>query len=126
MNKSVCKFPLIITASITLLSACSSVSSDSNNPAVRVNITPKAQQALQQTLEANLHAKNIGIAKNALTQSNTLIIERENLQSMDFSKPFIFKLYKQGQQCILQNQQTKQRMPLTNTQCKIIVTNALY
>jgi len=120
MHKNIFKLSLILTVSITVFSACSSVSNDSSTPAVRINVTTKAQQALQNALEANLHIKNIGIAKTALTQSNTLFIEPKKLQSMDFSKPFIFKLYKQGQQCILQNQQTKQRTPLTDTQCKVI------
>ena len=103
---------------LTLLSACSgSRTTMTDSPAVRVNITNKAQNELRQTVASSLHQADIRILKSALTQSSTLMIQREILLGMDFSKPFIFNLVKKNKQCFLINAQTKKRYLLAETQC---------
>lgn len=91
-----------------------------NAPALRVNITTAAQKELQKTISNSLNLSSIGISPSALTQKNTVVIEKIKLLGFDLGTPTIFKLLKHKGQCILVNQNTKQRYHLAKTQCRVI------
>jgi len=112
---------LVVTSGVV---ACQTVATAYDKPARITAPTDASRAALQQTVNAALHA-NVTLAEDALTASSLLIVEQAIPRSMDGSHaqgrtmemPYQFRLVINGDDCILIDQRDESRHVLQDTSC---------
>ena len=115
---------LLMAACAVAVVGCKNVAPDAGQAAVIVNPTDASRAALKQTVDAAL-GTDVALADDALTQSSSLIIERNMPQSIEGSPaqgrnmdmPIRFYLVTDGTSCILVDQRDDSRHILADTKC---------
>lgn len=111
---------------LTLATAgCQTMADANDKAAVIVNPDDASRAALQSTVDGILNTV-VTIAPDALTESSTLIIERNpprtmqdpNPQGRNMDTPIQFRLVKNGADCILIDTRDDSRHLLENTSCQ--------
>jgi hypothetical protein len=105
--------------------ACKNVAPDGGVPAVIVEPDEASRAALQGAVNAALDM-DVMLARDALTDSSVLYIERRMRQSLDgtplqgrnLDTPLEFRLLMHGASCILIDQRDGSRHILADTRCK--------
>jgi hypothetical protein len=105
--------------------ACRTVPSRRDVPAVIVNPTPQSRAALAAAVSEALNGAKVTLADDALTRTDSLIIEREQprdptgrpLDGRERGMPEHFQLVKSGDQCVLVHRRTERRFPLAGIAC---------
>jgi hypothetical protein len=97
----------------------------SNPPAIIVNPSDASRMELARVLRAALHGAPVTLADDALTTSNTLVIEHANprdasgrpLNGRSLDRPERFELFARKSRCILVQSRTGRRWTLRYTAC---------
>lgn len=88
--------------------------------------SPEAQAELLRAVNTALHTSGVTLADDALTTTDSLIIERvpardasgQRLSGRDFDRPQHFLLVKADRECVLVHQESGQRFPLKDVDCE--------
>jgi hypothetical protein len=105
---------------------CAPVWPDSHDPpAIIVNPSDASRMELARVIRQALHGAPVTLADDALTTSNTLIIESANprdpsgrpLNGRRLDRPEIFELNKHKSRCMLVESRTGRRWTLRHTEC---------
>ena len=115
-----------------LLSACASGPSDV--PAIVVSPSTESQADLQRVVSTALSRENVLMARDALTETDLLIIERKPhrsnsgqlLDDRSMAFPDHFRLILVDNRCMLLHVQTERRWLLENTRCRPLNEGADY
>lgn len=110
---------------VVTLAGCQTMADADDKAAIIVDPDDASRAALQSTLDGILNTV-VTIAPDALTQSSTLVIERNpprslqnpNPQGRNMDTPMQFRLVKNGRDCILIDERDKSRHLLENTTCE--------
>jgi hypothetical protein len=117
-----------VTVATFVLGACQVLPVQADVPAKLVNTTAQARAQLATAVAQMLGVPSVALADNALTDTNTLIIEKtrprdasgQQISGRDFGKPEIFKLVKRGDICVLIHERTASRITLNEASCTVI------
>jgi hypothetical protein len=98
-------------------------------PAIIVNPTDASRMELARVVRKALHGVPVTLADDALTTSNTLVIEHANprdasgrpLNGRSLDRPERFELFAHNSHCVLVQSRTGRRWILRHTEC--VVTN---
>lgn len=115
----------LMGAMMLMATGCRTVAAHREVPAVIVNPTAESKAALAKAVSDALHGTPVKLADDALTKTDSLIIEREHaldpqghpLDGRERGRPEHFHLVKLGDQCILIHQRTEQRFALAGVTC---------
>lgn len=118
MNKLI---PAVVSV---VLAACAASSETYDQPARIVNPDAASRAGLQSALIEALGVP-VTVSDTALTDSSLLVIENQPPPTMEnpvpigraTELPFQFRLVRNGENCILVNQQDRKRYVLQNTTC---------
>ena len=110
---------------VVALIACRTIPAPREAPAVITDPTPESRAALAKAVSAALNGAHVKLADDALTKTDTLIIERDQprdpsgvpMDGRERGMPEQFRLVKAGAQCSLVHQRTDKRYPLTGVTC---------
>lgn len=110
---------------VVTLAGCQTMADADDKAAIIVDPDDASRAALQSTIDGILNTV-VTIAPDALTQSSTLVIERNpprslqnpNPQGRNMDTPMQFRLVKNGRDCILIDERDKSRHLLENTTCE--------
>jgi hypothetical protein len=99
-----------------------------DQPAVIVNPSGASRRELARIVREALHGVPATLADDALTTSNTLIIEHANprdssgrpLNGRSFDRPERFELFTHRSRCMLVQTQTGRRWTLRHTACAVV------
>lgn len=108
-----------------LLTACQSIGSQNDRPAVYISHTDESFAELQTTVNTAIGTE-VGLASDALTGSSTLTIERVQRGTMQnrlpqgriIEMPFQFRLMSGSGGCYLVDRSTDNRYPLQAASCR--------
>jgi hypothetical protein len=101
---------------------------ESDTPAVIVNPSAASRMELARVVREALHGVPVTLADDALTTSNTLVIEHANprdpsghpLNGRNLDRPERFELFSRGSRCVLLQPRTGRRWTLRHTECALI------
>jgi hypothetical protein len=113
------------SAVVVALVACRTIPAPREVPAVITDPTPESRVVLAKAVSAALNGARVRLADDALTKTDTLIIERDQppdpsgvpMDGRQRGIPEQFRLVKVGAQCSLVHQRTNKRYPLTGVTC---------
>jgi hypothetical protein len=116
------------SAVVVALVACRTIPATREAPAVITDPTPESRAALAKAVSAALNGAHVKLADDALTKTDTLIIEHEQPRDptgappdgRQRGMPEQFRLVKAGAQCSLVHQRTDKRYPLTGVTCSLL------
>ncbi len=117
MQEKVIALAIITVLSMSVYGCSSKTMSNNDVPAVRVNITDVGQRELQQAISSSLHLPNVKASTLAFTKKHTLLVEKEILEGFDMDIPTVFRLFKNGTDCVLENKKTQKQIILESTNC---------
>jgi hypothetical protein len=103
---------------IAMLSACNALPESPAVPAVIVDADDNSRAQLQQAVAKMLNNATVMLANDALTRNSLLIIERKQLLGREISEPEQFRLWLDGNLCLLEHQGTGEQQPLLGTRCR--------
>ena len=126
INKSL-KAAGLSLAALMLLIACKTLITDKTVAAVITNPSTETKAELVATLALIFNGRQIKLADDALTNTDTLIITRKIQRSLEhdpvmgrsFDNPYRFNLVKIGKKCFLIDQQKDKHYPLNKIKCVI-------
>jgi hypothetical protein len=104
------------------------VTNPSESPAVIVNPSDSSRTELARIVREAMHGAPVTLADDALTASNTLVIEHANprdasglpLDGRSLYRPERFELFAHGSRCVLVQSRTGRRWTLRHTGCVAI------
>lgn len=107
------------------LMGCQTFGGNSDVPALIIQPDEASRSALRSTLSEIFGGRDITLADDALTRTSMLVLEPTLRQKLDrrqslgrvVTKPFIFRLVKHGDLCILVDLRDDKAYPLTDTRC---------
>jgi hypothetical protein len=108
----------LFCASIAILSACNALPESPAVPAVIVDADDNSRAELQQAVANMLNNSAVILANDALTTNSLLIIERKQLLGREISEPEQFRLWLDGNICLLEHQGTGEQQSLLGTRCR--------
>lgn len=116
---------IIVILVILIISACRTPEEEMASPALLSNPGPEARQELEQTISTALDGARITISEDAFTVSSVLVIERGMRRSInrspelgrDLGQPYRFQLIIADSQCMLVDEQSGERWPLSKVEC---------
>jgi hypothetical protein len=99
----------------------------SDPPAIIVNPSEASRMELARVVREALHGAPVTLADDALTTSNTLVIEHANprdasgrpLNGRSLDRPERFELFTRKSRCVLVQSRTGRRWTLRHTECVI-------
>lgn len=114
-----------VVIAVACLSACKTVSAESDAPAVLTMSTDASRAELSNVVRQALHQTNVTLADDALTQESELIVgpvqprdaQGRYLNGRDLAKPKHFRLVLNGSKCMLVHVETKERWALHEAKC---------
>ena len=117
-----------ILISLLSLAGCKSLAEQSMVDALITHSSEESVTELHSIVTEALNVKKILLARDALTQSSRLIINRKNHRSLQQGvvmgrseeMPEIFKLKLKGKKCILLHPASNRSWPLLKSQCKAV------
>lgn len=115
-----------VVGGVFLLSACVSSQAQPDAPAVITQPSAASRAELLTAVTSALNVANVTLADDALTKTSTLTIERTRLRDAsgrqlsgrDLDKPEVFRLVKNGANCVLIHQGSGKRFELAKTVCE--------
>ena len=116
---------LVLCIAALILAACATNSESYDQPARIVDPDPASRAGLQAALVEALGVP-VTVSDMALTESSLLVIENQPPATMEnpvplgrvMEMPIQFRLVRNGENCILINQQNRRRYALANTVCQ--------
>ena len=115
----------VVIVGLASFSACRTVHSRPDVPALIVNPTPQSRAALSHGVSAALGGAPVTLADDALTRASMLVVEHARLHDpsglpangRQLGAPERFQLVKSGAECVLVHERTGRRFALAATDC---------
>lgn len=112
--------------SLLVICTCTVVEKKYEVSAVIINPDTASRAELFEVVSTALHDAKIILADNALTENNTLVIDRKLFRNLsnspvmgrELGHPILFQLFKNGNQCVLVQKETNNSWILKHTKCK--------
>ncbi len=119
------KIKVLLCCVILCLSSCEATKP---LPAVRVVVEESNEddrKFIKQALTEMLNNSNVIIAEDAFIENSEIIIERQSINDNEgnrilgrsFESPLNFRLWKQGNVCLIEYVETEQKKEVPNLQC---------
>ena len=110
------------------LGGCKTLSLDNAKPAVITSPSENSQNALSSAIQELLNNTKVTIADNAFTQSNRLVLQRKPvigpdglpIQTRVDEPPFIIRLYKLKNQCVIEYEKNGELKIVDGVSCKTL------
>jgi hypothetical protein len=104
---------------------CRTVAARQDVPAIITEPSSQSRAELEQAVSAALNGASVTLRDDALTREDTLVVERIRhrdpngllVEGRDMGHPERFHLVKSGSDCVLVQENTGRRFPLSQTTC---------
>lgn len=109
-----------------LAAGCDSLRAHDDVPAILVDPTPEVRAELGDVVAGALHGVPVTLADDALTRESILTLERAaarnangvRVQGRERGRPEKFRLVKNGSDCVLVHEGSRQRWKLATATCQ--------
>jgi hypothetical protein len=116
---------LLVIGVLAVWSGCQTLTGSRDVPARITHPTPESRAELQRVVSDALHGAAVTLADDALTESSVLTIERRRPRDMqgremtgrELGRPEQFRLFRNGERCVLVQQPDGPRWALEQTTC---------